>query len=751
MNNFILNDFYKNQQQRKTNHWFVPKMMTCLLFFLATNWSFAQGTQDFETQTALTTSYADGSFTENGITYAFVHSRDEGDYSITGKGIMLRRINENSHIEWTIPNGVGTLSFDARKAFTGGNNNRQLEVLVNGTSVWTSPTFGTSGDDTTIYPFSIILDEQGSTTIRIKIGGTATGNRQVTIDNISWTGYTSSLPPPCIVDIPDANFKSFLVGNTEINTNGDTEIQCDEATAFTGVINCFNQNISDLTGIEAFVNIKELFCYNNQLSSLDLSNNTALEWLWCNDNQLSSLNVSNNTALEWLWCSGNQLSSLDISNNTALTELDCWNNQLTSLDVSNNTALEYLFCEDNQLSSLDLSNNTDLIQLWCLNNQLSSLDLSNNTALVWLYCSNNQLTSLDLSNNTALEYLVCDNNQLGSLNVSNNTVLTELNCDSNQLSSLDLSNNTALIYLYCDNNQLTSLDLSNNTALVWLYCSNNQLSSLNLKNGNNSNIFFFGLNLTNNFDLRCIQVDDVAYSNANWSSYKDATACFSEDCVTPTFDLPTSVCQNATQTLPTTSSNTILGSWSPAIIDTSVVGTQTYIFIPTNCYNSYSIAISIVAIPNTPTGEENQTFTAGQTLADLVVNGDNLVWYSDNTYSNTLSLSEPLVNGATYYVRSENGDCQSEALVITVEEQASRTYFDVFGFKYYPNPVNDILHFSANQPIEKVVVSTMLGQEIKVNLSSDKTSVNLSNLPSGNYLVKVTIEGVANTIKVVKN
>ena len=34
------------------------------------------------------------------------------------------------------------------------------------------------------------------------------------------------------VNIPDANFKSYLVGNTAINTNGDTEIQQSEATVF---------------------------------------------------------------------------------------------------------------------------------------------------------------------------------------------------------------------------------------------------------------------------------------------------------------------------------------------------------------------------------------------------------------------------------------------------------------------------------------------------------------------------------------
>ena len=33
------------------------------------------------------------------------------------------------------------------------------------------------------------------------------------------------------VNIPDANFKAYLVGNTAINTNGDSEIQVSEANA----------------------------------------------------------------------------------------------------------------------------------------------------------------------------------------------------------------------------------------------------------------------------------------------------------------------------------------------------------------------------------------------------------------------------------------------------------------------------------------------------------------------------------------
>ncbi|MDC6470568.1 T9SS type A sorting domain-containing protein, partial [Flavobacteriales bacterium] len=99
-----------------------------------------------------------------------------------------------------------------------------------------------------------------------------------------------------------------------------------------------------------------LACYSNQLTSLDVSNNTALTDLRCNSNQLASLDVSQNTSLTDLQCYSNQITSLDVSQNTSLTDLQCYSNQITSLDVSNNTALTTLWCYQNQLASLDLRN-----------------------------------------------------------------------------------------------------------------------------------------------------------------------------------------------------------------------------------------------------------------------------------------------------------------------------------------------------------------------------------------------------------
>ena len=63
----------------------------------------------------------------------------------------------------------------------------------------------------------------------------------------------------CTINIPDTNFKNYLVGNASINTNGDTEIQCTEATAFTGTINVTSSGISNLTGIEGVYKFKQVY------------------------------------------------------------------------------------------------------------------------------------------------------------------------------------------------------------------------------------------------------------------------------------------------------------------------------------------------------------------------------------------------------------------------------------------------------------------------------------------------------------
>ena len=284
------------------------------------------------------------------------------------------------------------------------------------------------------------------------------------------------------VNIPDVNFKAKLLANSNINTDADKlEISVAEAIAYNGEIDVSNSGINSLIGIESFIN----------LTKLD-----------CSDNQLDSLNVCNNIALNTLECSNNQLKSLDVTKNTDLNSLFCYNNRLSSLNVEKNTSLNDLFCNGNLLSSLDLTYNTSLNNFDCSNNQLKILDVTNNIFLFDLRCGGNQLTNLDISKNTKLSGFWCENNHLTNLDLSKNTELIDLFCFSNQLTSLNIKGNTSLIALYCSSNQLTSLDLMKNKSLTILEC----------------------VDIPN---LKCIQALD-SQDKSSW--LKDNAAQYTENC-----------------------------------------------------------------------------------------------------------------------------------------------------------------------------------------------------------------------------
>ena len=85
---------------------------------------------------------------------------------------------------------------------------------------------------------------------------------------------------------------------------------------------------------------------------------------------------------------------------------------------------------------------------------------------------------------------------------------------------------TLLRELSCSNNSFTTLDLSNNPELYEVNCSINQLTSLDVRNGNNSGLWYF--TSMNNPGLDCIDVDDLAWSNINWT--KDSWTTFSLNC-----------------------------------------------------------------------------------------------------------------------------------------------------------------------------------------------------------------------------
>ena len=113
-----------------------------------------------------------------------------------------------------------------------------------------------------------------------------------------------------------------------------------------------------------------------------------------------ALNQTERNAVKEIRISNSGCTSLQgLKYFSKLTDLFCSDNNLTELDVSENPELKRLICYNNSLTSLNLNKNTKLGSLNCNNNKLTVLDLRENKSLSWLRCKNNCLTSLDLRNN----------------------------------------------------------------------------------------------------------------------------------------------------------------------------------------------------------------------------------------------------------------------------------------------------------------------------------------------------------------
>ena len=158
-------------------------------------------------------------------------------------------------------------------------------------------------------------------------------------------------------------------------------------------LHCANSNLTSLD-VTQLPNLEELNCgvyfrYSNypiytssqspnQITNLDLSQNPNLWYLNCNGNLLSSLNTAaQGTSLSILYCDDNPLNTINVSQNTSLQFLRCNNTGINTFDASTVPNLRRLSCADNALTTIDISQNPNLTYLDCHDNQITQLFVKN--------------------------------------------------------------------------------------------------------------------------------------------------------------------------------------------------------------------------------------------------------------------------------------------------------------------------------------------------------------------------------------
>lgn len=198
---------------------------------------------------------------------------------------------------------------------------------------------------------------------------------------------------------------------------------------------------------------------------------------------------------------------------------------------------------------------------------------------------------------------------------------------------------------------------------------------------------------------------------------------------------------------------TQLSSEEPLVSGVSYFASQTV----DGCESEDRFEVQVVLnIANAPTGDDQQTFTEGAILSDIVIDPVSVIWYATEADAiagtNPLSLNTVLVDGETYYAVNVVDDCSSESFAVTVTITLSLNNFLNSNLNFYPNPTRGVLYLNYNQTISEVVISNILGQIVlKESTNSDQIEIDMTSFPNSTYLVKIVSKGNTKTVKVIKN
>lgn len=164
-----------------------------------------------------------------------------------------------------------------------------------------------------------------------------------------------------------------------------------------------------------------------------------------------------------------------------------------------------------------------------------------------------------------------------------------------------------------------------------------------------------------------------------------------------------------------------------------------------------SATLTVEAV-NAPTGTAIQDFTTGQTLANFTIVGQNIIWYTAATGGTVLPSTTVLVSGTIYYASQTISGCESTTrLEVTAGTDLKTPGFELSNLSYYPNPVKDVLTIAYSEEIQGVQLYNMLGQLVlNRNTNTSKVTIDMASMASGSYILKVTVNGLTQNVKVIK-
>jgi hypothetical protein len=182
--------------------------------------------------------------------------------------------------------------------------------------------------------------------------------------------------------------------------------------------------------------------------------------------------------------------------------------------------------------------------------------------------------------------------------------------------------------------------------------------------------------------------------------------------------------------------NQALGNPGVGSIDNSPLGPVTFTF-PHNTWFEVHLNVNI-------------DFGISLASCSLDIDGNNVLPVG-TPFTDSVGTIPTALGGIDFFSISADNIYWVDSFEFVDENAVGTQDFASKGFSVYPNPVNNILNLQAKESISNVAIYNVLGQEVynaKVNAMTSQ--VDMSQMASGAYFVKVNINGTEGTIKVIK-